>query len=435
MKKLPAFYVLDSIVKNVGTPYTLFFGRGLYQTFMEAYALVDTNTRKKMEEMLKTWKEPVPGSMDTRPVFPADVTKPIENALIRARTAAIQREQEYARQSMQSRGGRPIATPYRDTPTPPNGMRAASNAPQFPPGYPTSQYPPNGNPQPYGNQQYSQNRYPTPQVCFICPNGCVHTNSRQAAPLQGFVPPNSDASAPWQRNQGSNVPEASLENLQNDIARLIAVSKEELSRNLYNSGVQTRLKALLDLQQILSSQRLPPDQLAMVRDQVAQLSVAAQASSRVQPAPAPPPVVNPPPVVPATIAPQQPSLSSLLGAGASGALAALLARQSATPQVPTPPPPQPVLPVVQSPSLQYAPPPAIPPQSAAPPTDPGSLLEKLRAAGLLPPMPAANGVAPPIPGMMPPTASTPVPMPNSRPPLGRIPIPNDVQLTSASLKM
>ena len=89
-KKLPAFYVLDSIVKNVGTPFTLFFGRQLYSTFMAAYALVDQPVRRKMDEMLKTWKEPVPGSMDTRPVFPPEVTRPIENALIRAKTSYLQ---------------------------------------------------------------------------------------------------------------------------------------------------------------------------------------------------------------------------------------------------------------------------------------------------------------------------------------------------------
>lgn len=47
-RKLPALYLLDSIVKNVGTPYTLFFGRKLYQTFMEAYASVDNATRRKI---------------------------------------------------------------------------------------------------------------------------------------------------------------------------------------------------------------------------------------------------------------------------------------------------------------------------------------------------------------------------------------------------
>ncbi|KKK17934.1 mRNA cleavage factor complex component Pcf11, partial [Aspergillus ochraceoroseus] len=68
LQKLPALYVVDSIVKNVGTPYTLFLGRNMYQTFMNAYTLVDSQTRRKLDEMLKTWKEPVPGSLDTRPV-------------------------------------------------------------------------------------------------------------------------------------------------------------------------------------------------------------------------------------------------------------------------------------------------------------------------------------------------------------------------------
>ncbi|KAG9231019.1 hypothetical protein BJ875DRAFT_506952 [Amylocarpus encephaloides] len=100
-KKLPAFYVLDSVVKNVGTPYTIFLSRGLYTTFMEAYALVDVNVRRKMDEMLKTWKEPVPGALDSRPVFPRDVTSPIENALIKARTSALQAHNEYLQSQRQ----------------------------------------------------------------------------------------------------------------------------------------------------------------------------------------------------------------------------------------------------------------------------------------------------------------------------------------------
>jgi len=85
--------VLDSIAKNIGTPYTLFLGHKLYNTFMGTYTLVDQTTRKKLDEMLKTWKNPVPGSTDMRPVFPPEITKRIENALIQARTAALQSQQ------------------------------------------------------------------------------------------------------------------------------------------------------------------------------------------------------------------------------------------------------------------------------------------------------------------------------------------------------
>ncbi|KAJ5476971.1 hypothetical protein N7539_007115 [Penicillium diatomitis] len=103
--KLPALYVVDSIVKNVGTPYTLFLGRNMYQTFMNAYTLVDAQTRRKLDEMLKTWKEPVPGSLDTRPVFPPDITRSIESALIKARTAALQQEQARSNLLQRGRGG------------------------------------------------------------------------------------------------------------------------------------------------------------------------------------------------------------------------------------------------------------------------------------------------------------------------------------------
>lgn len=113
------------MVKNVGTPYTLFLGRNLYQTFMNAYTLVDSQTRKKLDEMLKTWKEPVPGSLDTRPVFPAEITRSIENALIKARTAALQHQQARNQQEILGRN-RGVATPpisWRNTPTPPQSAQ------------------------------------------------------------------------------------------------------------------------------------------------------------------------------------------------------------------------------------------------------------------------------------------------------------------------
>lgn len=54
--KLPAFYVLDAISKNVYEPYARTFAPFVAPLFLEAYAQVDTNTRSKMEEMLLTWR-------------------------------------------------------------------------------------------------------------------------------------------------------------------------------------------------------------------------------------------------------------------------------------------------------------------------------------------------------------------------------------------
>ena len=123
------------MVKNVGTPYTLFLGRNLYTIFMNAYSLVNNQVRRKLDEMLKTWKEPVPGSLDPRPVFPAETIRPIENALIKARTAAVQAQQQQqsrAQQEMMARS-RPIATPnpqWRSTPTPPQARGPYHPPPQ-----------------------------------------------------------------------------------------------------------------------------------------------------------------------------------------------------------------------------------------------------------------------------------------------------------------
>lgn len=100
---------------------------------MTAYSLVNNQVRRKLDEMLKTWKEPVPGSLDPRPVFPAETIRPIENALIKARTAAVQAQQQQqsrSQQEMMARS-RPMTTPnpqWRSTPTPPQ-----ARGPYYPP--------------------------------------------------------------------------------------------------------------------------------------------------------------------------------------------------------------------------------------------------------------------------------------------------------------
>ena len=89
---------------------------------MDSYTLVDSHTRKSMEAMLKTWKEPVPGSMDPRPVFPAEVTRTIENALIKARTAAVQLQHATRSRTPLGMPGRPMSANPRDTATPPHAV-------------------------------------------------------------------------------------------------------------------------------------------------------------------------------------------------------------------------------------------------------------------------------------------------------------------------
>ncbi|GAA5907113.1 Pcf11p [Sporobolomyces salmoneus] len=53
---LPAFYLLDSISKNIGPPYLALFARFLERVFLSAYHAVDSTTKVKLEELLGTWK-------------------------------------------------------------------------------------------------------------------------------------------------------------------------------------------------------------------------------------------------------------------------------------------------------------------------------------------------------------------------------------------
>lgn len=149
--------MLDSIVKNVGTPYTVYFGRNLYNTFMNAYTLVDGNVRKKLDETLKTWREPVPGSLSTTPVFRLDVTQRIVDALAKARLAAQQaRNQQTPLNGTRLAIGQ--AQPYRNTPTPPQNLPNYGR-----PSYPNHTQPPSRNGYPAS--------YPAPQP-QVCTSSC-----------------------------------------------------------------------------------------------------------------------------------------------------------------------------------------------------------------------------------------------------------------------
>ncbi len=126
---------------------------------MNAYTLVDGPIRKKLEEMLKTWKGPVPGSMDATPVFPPEVTRPIENALIKARTAAVQMQQKHFGHLPPRPGSAWRSTA---TPTPPPGAHGARA------GYPP---PPSQQPSYLQYQASNNGRTPPPPVHLVPTSG------------------------------------------------------------------------------------------------------------------------------------------------------------------------------------------------------------------------------------------------------------------------
>ncbi|KAF1363933.1 hypothetical protein EJ07DRAFT_101089 [Lizonia empirigonia] len=284
--KLPSLYVLDSIVKNVGTPYTVYLGRNLYRTFMDAYLVVDQATRKAMEGLLRTWKQSVPESMDPRPVFPANVTGDIENAVNKIRTVAAQTQVPRPMHALPARPPSNVA--WRDTSTPPQNMPRypAPNDPRRPAGLP-----------------------PTPQY---------------GAPVPTATPP-----MPFQQQFQSPQPMSSVDlaDLKAEVAQLVAATQTSFANNPTDGDIRTKLQALLSLKQILDTQTLPPQQLEAVPPPAAvnpTANLAALLAQFNKPTTAPPPVSHTslqPPIIPQL--PAQPANAGPAPGSAEWLLAAL----------------------------------------------------------------------------------------------------------------
>lgn len=370
----------DSIAKNVGSPYTLFLGRNMYQTFMNVYTLVDSNTRRKLDEMLNTWKQPAPGSLDTRPVFPTDITRNIESALIKARTAALQHQ----RPQPEINRGRSNGTPTGWSSSTTHNI-GRNQQPQFQ-GHSTSVRRPLGS-----------------------------SRLREALTQPQTPPP----------NQRQDV--VDLNHLNRDVDSLIAAAKVDFANSPFNPVCQQRLKALVDLQAILQTQQLTQDQLKLVRDQVSQLAATRPSAPPSAPAPAP---VNAP-AVPQISTPPAPASQQFKHLLNSETLAGLI-KATAARQQPTPPP-MPAVPQM----------PQIPQQTGTPQQAENPLIAALRAQGLLPGGPTPPSLVPsasstPAPGV----SSLPYFMSNGAqptpPPLAQIPASNNtsgVPMSTASMKI
>jgi pre-mRNA cleavage complex 2 protein Pcf11 len=216
-------------------------------------------------------------------------------------------------------------------------------------------------------------------------------------------------------------PKVNVESLLNDLRQVIAAGNAELAQSPWDTGKQTRLKALVDLQALLQSANLPEEQLVLLKNQVAELAVNIRAPNALA---APPPhqtaafthTPTPPPVAvavppsiasPASATPAAAgvSIDSLFGSGALAALLASRGGSAATPRQSSTPTVAPAPATIRSPLAQAAQP-AQASSSSAVPSDALSLVSLLRKQGLLPasgqvggtpPAPAAATVPPPPP--------------------------------------
>ncbi|GAO46410.1 hypothetical protein G7K_0641-t1 [Saitoella complicata NRRL Y-17804] len=225
--KLPCLYLLDSICKNVGPPYTMLFARNLYKTFMDAYTTIDQSQRRKLEELLQTWKQPVPMSQSTQPVFKSEVTSKLENALLKARTALMQLQQDQARKAAATQG------------------------------------------------------YGTPPALLA--QRAQALSQPQPLPRPASLPPTASYM------YSTPTPALSIDSLLTTLTSLLTAARTRLILNPADTTAQTQIGALTQLEGILRTTQLPPAQLEAVQRQLE--GMRATTPSPVVATPPPPPMM------------------------------------------------------------------------------------------------------------------------------------------------
>ncbi|KAK9448569.1 uncharacterized protein V1518DRAFT_427727 [Limtongia smithiae] len=219
--KLPALYLLDSICKNVGSPYTLLFGRNLYKTFTNAYTTVSDPTRRKMHELFHTWILPPANQVS---LFPNEQLRKIEIYLSKVRSAI-----QPAGQWQYGQAYRPEATyDYASLQSEPKGGNYRQD--------------------PYGTQSNGYSSYSQPQ------------------PLAAQI------SAPGVAAVGMVTRAGLIE----EIGTLVDLTNEKLLENPQDEDGQTQMNALTQLHKIVSSSDLPPVQLSMIKEKLDLLSSELQ---------------------------------------------------------------------------------------------------------------------------------------------------------------
>lgn len=406
---------------------------------MDAYALVPPHIRKKLDEMVKTWKEPVPGSTDLRPVFPPEKTRRIETTLIRFRTLAVQGAQQLQRQQGPPMPPYNMVNPSYPMPTSQPQWQNIGTPPQS-----NGLYgPPNvqGYPQPNGYLQVCNTftRFTSRLTSLQRPQ---YTQYNQPPHQPQPTPPTHQLPYQPPTPYVSQPPPAQdLTSLHRDIENLISTTKHEFAARHWDTQLQTKLKALLDLQSIMRSQQLPPNQIQAVRDQVSQLAQTSRPAPPLPPAsmplpnPVPTPVASTYPTAPPPTSQPSADLQSLISSNALADILASAARVKQSTPVPSRPPDAP------PPHFSSQPTPQAPPNPVyTPSSNTTSLLANLQALGMLAPNASTpNGAGPaaqPSPFYPHPSNLNTPPMQQAHPirlPLAEVV--NDVELTNASLKM
>lgn len=360
-----------------------------------------------MEAMMRTWTEPVPGSIDPRPVFPPETVAPIESALAKVREA-VMNSQRARQPQAQLRG---IATP-----------------PQY-----NAQY---ATPPPQAMQpQYAQ--YGSQQV-GVSPKRCS-----QVRELMIWQP------TPQQHNYAYPPPPQHIANdveaVRRDIDNLLPRFQYQVSTNPNDAGLQKQLGALHALRNLLATQQVSPFELQEIKSQVSRLAPALPQQPQANPQPAGPspswPYPQPSPSTFSNARPQPATAPPVLTPDAINGLQALLAstNKPSTPQMRSAMPGFQDAPHSQLSNIQH--------HAAAAPAANGTadLLSSLAKAGLIGPSLTPSSGAPsaaaqsapfnPTESLLKSLQSVLPPKPNGGTPTQFRNQPTNVPLTAASLKV
>ncbi|KAG5518880.1 hypothetical protein PMAC_002411 [Pneumocystis sp. 'macacae'] len=218
--KLHALYLLDSICKNVGSPYTIYFGHNLSKIFINTYTLMEPHLRMKMEELLQTWKQPVPGTNSLTPVFSQEITRKIDSLLNKIRQLRQHHDQ---RKLLASKSVLLSSIPSQNVVDHSSGVISFGNI--------------------SNNTSYIGNHHS----------------------LQTLVPAISNVT---------------VNSLLADISSLLTTAQKRVLLNPNDEISLKQIPALVKLQSILQVSTLPPNQLSAIKEQLSSLSFQQQNMSQ-----------------------------------------------------------------------------------------------------------------------------------------------------------
>ncbi|KAK9764749.1 mRNA 3' end processing factor [Basidiobolus ranarum] len=228
-QKLPVFYLLDSICKNVRGAYINLFARGIVKTFLDTYFSVDQNTQKNLERVLSTWKNGPNG-----PLYPPEIITNIERSLFK----------------------------YHQRNKTPKDSQAHVN-PHFARNTPNSGVDRNMSQRSSGNQIHWNDPRAKPSSGGRAP--IPSSQPSPSYPLQQ-VSPSIDSTSKTALPNGS----VDKSNLLQEIQALI-LQKQQQQLTTPTTTTQNQIQLLQQLQNLTQSTPLQPEQVAIFRQQINQM--------------------------------------------------------------------------------------------------------------------------------------------------------------------